>query len=93
MSDQPQQEKLELENLVDKQGEAEELPPADKARLKLAGWVLTAIFLAFIASGGALIFGPVDRMEQTEAVFEFVKTMGPPIATLVIGFYFRGESL
>ena len=33
-----------------------------------------------------------DQKQQAKTIFEFVKTIGPPIATLVIGFYFRSEN-
>lgn len=79
---------IELEGGV---GQAQELPPQDRARLVIASWVLGVLALIFALSGGALIFGPECRLEQAKEVFDFVKTIAPPIATLVIGFYFRGE--
>ena len=80
---------IELENDV---GEAKELPPQERARLVIAGWVLGVLALIFVLAGGAMIFGPECRFAQAKEVFDFVKTIAPPIATLVIGFYFRSES-
>jgi len=73
-------------------GEAEELPPHDRARLSIAVKVLGAIASIVILAGLALLFGPDSRVDQAQAIFDFVKTIAPPIVTLVIGFYFRSET-
>lgn len=80
---------IELENNV---GEAQELPPQERARLVIAGWVLGVLALIFTMAGGVMIFGPECRLAQAKEVFDFVKTIAPPIATLVIGFYFRSDN-
>jgi hypothetical protein len=80
---------IELENNV---GEAQELPPQERARLVIAGWVLGVLAIIFVLAGGVMIFGPECRLAQAKEVFDFVKIIAPPIATLVIGFYFRSES-
>jgi len=62
-----------------------------KVRLNLAKWILGSVFFLFLFSGIALLFGPCDRLDQAKTIFEFSKDFGPPIVTLVIGFYFRSE--
>jgi hypothetical protein len=85
-------EEVRINELEDAVGEAKELPPQEKARLVIAAWVLGVLALIFVLSGGVMVYGPECRIEQAKEVFDFVKTMAPPIATLVIGFYFRSES-
>lgn len=83
---------VRLIELESKTGTAEEMDPIDRARLRIAINVLGVLALFFLLACLALIYGPSDRVNEIKAVFEFVKTMAPPIATLVIGFYFRTES-
>lgn len=70
-------------------GQAEEMSAHDKARLGLAKWLLGVLGAILLLSACALIFGPSDRLKESELVFEYIKTAVPPIVTLVIGFYFR----
>lgn len=84
-------ETVNLTDLEKDAGSAVEMSPQERARLSLALWVLSFLGLIFVLSAAALIMGPGDRVEQAQTVFEFVKTVAPPIATLVIGFYFRSE--
>lgn len=83
---------LKLESLEGETGSATELPPQDKARLALARWILGCLALIFLLSCCGLIFAPDNRLENAQSIFEFVKTVVPAIATLVIGFYFRSET-
>lgn len=85
-------EQVRIDELEDDVGKAKELPPQERARLLIAGWVLGVLALIFISSGSLMVFGPECRITEAKEVFDFVKTMAPPIATLVIGFYFRNES-
>ena len=87
-----EQVQVRLTDVEPSVGRAEELPPAAKARLNIAVGVLAALGMLMTLSGAALIYGPENRLEQTRLVFDFMKTMVPPIVTLVIGFYFRGET-
>lgn len=87
-----QSDQVRLTDLESKTGKAEEMAPNDRARLTIAINVLGALALIFLLSGLALIYGPNDRTDEAQAIFDFVKTMAPPIATLVLGFYFRIES-
>jgi hypothetical protein len=90
--EQPNKEKVLISDLEDNVGKASELAPQEKARLVIAGWVLSVLAVIFVLSGGVVIFGPECRIKEAKEVFDFVKTIAPPIATLVIGFYFRSES-
>ncbi len=72
-------------------GEVKVLPPHEQARLGMAYWLLGGIFLLFLLSGLAMVFGPECRLKQVETLFEFTKTLCPPLITLVIGFYFRAS--
>lgn len=73
-------------------GTANELAPKDKARLKLAGWILLALFLLTLFSGLMLVFAPCGRVEQASEFFGYIKAAVPPLVTLVIGFYFQANS-
>lgn len=92
MATENQSDQVRLTDLESKTGKAEEMAPNERARLTIALNVLGALALIFLLSGLALIYGPNDRTDEARAVFDFVKTMTPPIATLVLGFYFRNES-
>ncbi len=83
---------VRLTDLESKVGEAQELPPQDRARLTIAVNVLGAVALIVVMAALVLVYGPDDRIEQSKLIFDFVKTIAPPIVTLVIGFYFRNES-
>jgi hypothetical protein len=72
-------------------GTPTELPPEDKARLKLASSVLIGTVVFFILSAACVMFAPADRAQQAAELFDFAKSFGAPIITLVLGFYFRGE--
>jgi hypothetical protein len=82
--------KVHLESIERELGAVDELDPA-KVRLNLAKWILIGVFVIFAGSAAALLYAPNDRLEQAKAIFEFAKAFGPPIVTLVIGFYFRSE--
>lgn len=92
MEQEKKKDELRLADLELKSGSAEEMPAQDRARLTIAVRVLGALAIIFIMAGWVLIYGPECRLAQAKEVFEFVKTIAPPIATLVIGFYFRSES-
>jgi hypothetical protein len=89
---QLEKETVKLFDFESDTGKAKELEPADKARLSIARGVLWALALIFLGAAVGLLYGPDCRLEQSQAIFDFVKTIVPPIATLVIGFYFRNES-
>lgn len=69
-------------------GTAMELPPKDRARLKLASWLLVGLFSLLIAAGILLGWAPADRLPDARDFFSFVKSVVPPLVTLIIGFYF-----
>lgn len=50
-------------------------------------WILGALYLLFLCGGIAEYFNPGDHI-----IFEACKTILPPIATLVIGYYFAKSS-
>lgn len=72
-------------------GSASELGPKDRARLRLAGRVLLALLLTVGVALAALLWGPLDRHEDAKEFFSFVKTIVPPLITLVLGFYFNSQ--
>ncbi len=69
-----------------------ELPAREKARLTLAYVVLGGVAGLFLLSSLAVIFVPDQRLAHARELFEFAKSFGPPIVTLVLGFYFRTET-
>lgn len=72
-------------------GRAEELSPKDRARFKLAGWILGSLLLLVLVSAALLAWGPIDRIAFIKEFFSFIKTFVPPMVTLVIGFYFQAN--
>jgi len=84
-----QSDKLVITEL--ESGAAEELPPHDRVRLTIAVNVLRFVALIVSLTFILLVWGPENRVDQVKSIFEFVKTIAPPMVTLVIGFYFRNE--
>lgn len=76
----PTTEPVRLADLENQVGRAVELTPQEKARLTLARWLLTAVLGLFLLSALALIWGPTDRLQQAQSLFEFAKQFGPPVA-------------
>lgn len=70
-------------------GTARELHPRDKARLIMAYVILGGVLGLCLLSGWALLCVPDERLARAQQLFEFVKGFGPPLVTLVLGFYFR----
>lgn len=72
-------------------GNASELAPKDKARFKLASWILAALMALTVFSAILLICAPLDKQQDAREFFSFVKAFVPPLITLVIGFYFNAQ--
>ena len=92
MNEKQKPDQIRIADLELNVGTAQELPVKDRIRWELAQRVLLVLAIIFIFSSYMLVYGPVDRLAQAQAVFEFVKTIVPAIATLVLGFYYRNES-
>lgn len=89
---QGDEETLDLGAIEEEVGDKpRELPAEAKARLTLAYVVLGGVAGLFLLSWAAVLCVPDGRLEYAQALFEFAKTFGPPIVTLVLGFYFRSE--
>lgn len=82
---------IRIEDKEDEVGSARELAPKDRARLQLAGWVLVALFLIVMAALASLLWGPASRLEDIKEFLSFIKTIVPPLVTLVLGFYFNAQ--
>lgn len=82
---------IRLSEEAEELGDVVDLSEKEKARLGLAKHVLSGVMLSFLVSVLVLLLAPESRIESVKPVFEFVKAMGPPIVTLVLGFYFRGS--
>lgn len=87
-----QVETIDLEAEEKEVGSANELPPRDRARLELAKWFLVSLGGLMLGSWILMVYGPADRLNETKEIFNFVKTVVPPLITLVIGFYFNTQS-
>ena len=87
-----QADRVLISDLEPEVGEARELHPQDKARLGLAVGLLIALLLLVLLAGAGLLFTPASKATQAQTFFDFIKTVVPPLVTLVIGFYFRSES-
>jgi len=86
---------IRLEDEEDEVGsEPVELGPKDRARLRLASQVLLAVLAVTLVSLFAVLLCPEGRLNEARDFLSFVKTVAPPLITLVLGFYFnsQGES-
>lgn len=63
-------------------------PFGEREKFQLAKWILLGIGILFASGAGALYRRPAEAQE----IFEACKTILPPIATLVIGYYFSEKS-
>jgi len=52
--------------------------------------VLLALTLLMCAASATYFFSDKDHISTGKDIFEFAKATLPPIATLILGFYFRG---
>jgi hypothetical protein len=52
--------------------------------------VLLVLTLLMCAAGATYFFSDKDHLQTGKDIFEFAKATLPPIATLILGFYFRG---
>ncbi len=66
--------------------------PTPTQRLTLAYSILGGSALMLVVSWAGLIWAPEAKKEESEAIFDFAKTIIPPIMTLVIGYYFSSET-
>lgn len=82
---------VELSTVEQELGNVNELDPPAKVRINLAKWILAGVFLLLVGSSYEMLNVADGRLEQAKEIFEFAKSFGPPIVTLVIGFYFRSE--
>jgi hypothetical protein len=84
-------EQIRITDIENNVGNALDISPQERIRHELAVKVLGALAVIFVLAGIGLLACPDNRVEQAQAIFEFVKTAALPIATLVLGFYFRSE--
>ncbi|MDG2510975.1 hypothetical protein [Stenotrophomonas maltophilia] len=84
-----QEGSLDLREEIASVGGAQELHPKDKARLVMAYWVLGAVLVLMILSSVGYILLSEHTSAAAKEVFDFFKGFGPPLITLVLGFYFR----
>lgn len=88
----PSKKEIRIEDEVDDVGSAPvELHPKDRARLRLAGQVLLAVLGVVILALAAVLWCPADRLDDAKEFLSFVKTVAPPLVTLVLGFYFNSQ--
>jgi hypothetical protein len=59
--------------------------------LSFGRWVLAIIVCLMVAACSIYFLSDKDHMQTGKDIFEFAKITLPPIATLIIGFYFRGS--
>jgi hypothetical protein len=60
-----------------------------KERLKLAYWILAALFVLYLVSIVSYSWGCSTAGDK---IFEAAQKILPPIATLVIGYYFARKN-
>ena len=83
---------IRIEDTEDDVGrKPDELGPKDRARLRLASQVLLAVLVVIAMSLAAVIWCPADRLGPATEFLSFVKTVAPPLITLVLGFYFNAQ--
>lgn len=91
MADASQDRVIRIEDEEGNINLPKELGPKDRARLRLAGWVLVALFAIVLVALAAVLYGPTDRLADAREFLSFVKTLVPPLVTLVLGFYFHTQ--
>jgi hypothetical protein len=71
-------------------GESKPDTPTDyeRRRLYFAAVVLTGLGLIFLTAMSMFYFAPTERANAASKIFETCVTVIPPIATLVLGYYF-----
>jgi hypothetical protein len=72
-------------------GQMEVLAPHEKAKFGLAYKILHGVFFLFLIAIALMAWGPPEHAAEYEKFFDFVKTGGLSLVTLVIGSYFRGN--
>ena len=77
--------------LSEEDGDLSEWTTHDAARLTMAYWILAGVAVILIGGGVVYLLAPDNRKEQAQAIWDFAKGFGPPLVTLVIGFYFRAS--
>lgn len=80
-------------NLEEFPSESVQEVPLSQQRFVIGKWVLgiSALFL-FLACVQLLCAGDAPEAQRgASKIFEFAKTAIPPVITLILGFYFRGE--
>lgn len=78
-----------IPSLTEGDGTLEEWTPHDKARLTLAYVLLGGVAVVMLGASAIYMCAPIEKKDQAQAIWEFAKGFGPPLITLVIGFYFR----
>ena len=86
------QEPIRIAELSKEAGEADEMQAKDRARFRLAGWVLLALFALVCIALVFLVFSPDDRHADAVEFFAFIKSAVPPLVTLILGFWFHAQS-
>lgn len=84
-----EEEVVSIEDTADEVGGVEDISPSDKARLTMAYLVLGGVAFFLVLGWMSLMFIPEGRQVQAQAFFDFVRSFGPPLVTLVLGYYFR----
>jgi Mn2+/Fe2+ NRAMP family transporter len=59
--------------------------------LAFGGWVLVGLAILMIAACAVYLNADKDHQATAKDIFELAKVTLPPIATLILGFYFRGS--
>jgi hypothetical protein len=59
--------------------------------LSFGRWVLGIVVCLMVAACSLYFLSDKDHLQTGKDIFEFAKVTLPPIATLIIGFYFRGS--
>ncbi|KRG65642.1 hypothetical protein ABB26_03625 [Stenotrophomonas humi] len=83
------EEVVSIDDTANEVGGVVDISPSDKARLTMAYLVLAGVAILLVLSWASLMFIPDNRQVQAQAFFDFVRAFGPPLITLVLGYYFR----
>lgn len=62
-----------------------------KHLLHFAVGVLSVLVCLMVAASWVYLWSDEHHLEEGKQIFEFSKIALPPIATLILGFYFRGS--
>lgn len=83
-------EPYKLDEISESLGSATELDARD--RVKFGAQILLGLAILLVLASVVYLGASESSEQAAQAIYEFVTTFSPPLAFLVIGYYFRGDN-